>query len=90
MKAIKTHTIRIVTYKRNGESRTTLQEGTLPELIGYFRYGLETGHSYQHEKGNKKINLEPKTIKSLISNLNNAKTNAAANGCPNVHYSLND
>jgi hypothetical protein len=61
--------------------------GTLPELIVAFSYTLDCGRSYQHEKGNKKINCNPTTIKSLISNLNNAVNNSAANGYAGVTYS---
>ena len=43
--------------------------GTLEELIKTFSYTLEKGASWQHEKGNKKINRNPKNIKSLISNI---------------------
>ena len=63
---------------RNG--RTTKFQGTIDELVQCFSYTLECGASYAHEKGNKKINRNPTTIKSLISNLNNAVNNSAANG----------
>lgn len=59
---------------------TYTQEGTLPELIQAYSYTLECGASWQHEKGNKKINKQPKSIKSLITNLYNAANNSAANG----------
>jgi len=55
-------------------------DGTLAELIQSFSYTLECGASWQHEKGRKKINQEPKTIKSLITNIYNAKNNSARNG----------
>ncbi len=64
--------------------------GTLEELIQYFAYTLEVGVSWQHEKGNKKINRSPKSFKSLVTNLNNAKNNAAANGCASTQYELKD
>lgn len=54
---------------------------TIDEAVEYYRYTLECGSSWEHEKGNKKINLHPKTIKSLISNLDNAANNSARNGC---------
>jgi hypothetical protein len=54
---------------------------TIEEAVDYYSYTLECGYSWQHEKGNKKINLHPKTMKSLISNLNNATNNSARNGC---------
>ena len=59
---------------------------TIEEAHDYFMYTLEKGASWEHEKGNKKINLKPKTIKSLISNLNNAVNNAAANGYAGETY----
>lgn len=62
--------------------------GTLSELIECFSYTLECGASYQYERGNKKINRNPKSIKSLISNLNNASNNAAANGYSGVDYTV--
>lgn len=64
--------------------------GTLSYLISYFKYTLETGKSYQLEKGNKKIDIKPKTIKSLIKNLNNARSNAAANGYSEVSFYLKE
>ena len=41
--------------------------GTIPELAEKFSYTLENGHSW-----NSKINRNPKTAKSLVSNLNAA------------------
>lgn len=61
-------------------SRYYYQEGTLAELVASYKYTLETGQSYESEKGNKKINTQPKGIVTLIKNLNAAVTNAAANG----------
>ena len=58
----------------------------LEELIEYFSYTLECGASYQHERGNKRIDCNPKTIKSLIKNLNNAESNTAANGYSSTYY----
>lgn len=63
-----------------GRDREYTSEGTLEELIAYHKYTLETGKSYEHEKGNKKINLNPKTIQQLCDNLVKAKDNAARNG----------
>jgi hypothetical protein len=78
-----THTIKII---RKGVEKTTT--GTVEELISYFQYTLEVGAAYAHEKGNKKINQTPKTAKSLVNELNKAKCNAAANGCPDTYYEL--
>lgn len=61
---------------------------TLVEAVEYFGYTLECGASYQHEKGNKKINRRPTTIRSLISNLNNASNNSAQNGCGDYYSAV--
>lgn len=71
---------------RNGKETQT--QGTLEELLSYFSYTLECGKSYEHEKGNKKINLNPKTAKSLVTQLNNAVNNSAANGYSTISFRL--
>lgn len=76
----------IIESYRSRSNSTTRYSGTVEELVMIFSYTLECGASYQHEKGNKKINRNPKTIKSLISNLNNAVNNSAANGYAGVTY----
>lgn len=53
---------------------------TVAEAVEYYGYDLEKGASWEHERGNKKINRNPKTIKALLTALNNASSNAAANG----------
>ena len=83
MAAAKIHTIII---SRRGKERET--SGTLEELVQYFAYTLEKGESWQHEKGNKKINCHPKSIGALVKNLNNAENNAAANGYSSTSYIL--
>lgn len=72
----------IITYTKPMTGRSyTSNPLTLEEAVKYFGYTLECGASWQHERGNKKINRNPKTIKSLITNLNNASDNTARNGC---------
>ncbi len=67
--------------------RITEFTGTIEYLVNQvFGYTLEVGASWQHERGNSKINRNPKTIKSLITNLNNAKANAARNGVSATQY----
>ena len=64
-----------------GVFTTTTRESrplTLKEAIEYYQYTLSTGKSY--ERGGKKINLNPKTIKSLITNLTNAINNSSSCG----------
>ena len=60
--------------------------GTVEDLIQYYFYTLECGAAYEHEKGNKKINCSPKTIKSLVTNLNNAVNNSATNGYAGIFF----
>lgn len=69
---------------RTGKSLTHV--GTLPELIQIHSYTLECGKSWEHEKGNKKINTQPRTIGSLVTNLTNAVNNSAANGYAGRSY----
>ena len=76
-------TFTICTERRGRITETT---GTIAELTQYFSYTLECGRSWQYERGNKKINTQPKTIKSLITNLNNASNNSARNGYSGVYY----
>jgi hypothetical protein len=73
----------IITCTKGRDSRTyDSRPLTLPEAIEYYSYTLECGASWQHEKGNKKINRKPATIKGLLTNLNNS----AANGWANQSY----
>ena len=83
----KTYTIVKTNFRTDQEYRQT---GTLEELLEAYRYTLECGKSYEHEKGNKKINLNPKSAKSLVTQLNNAVNNSAANGFSNYSYQLED
>lgn len=55
---------KIYTVIKTRKGRTDEIQGTLEELISYFGYTLEVGHSW-----NPKIQRNPKTIKSFISNL---------------------
>lgn len=72
---------------RNGKDSVIV--GTLEDLVDYFGYTLEVGQSWEREKGNKKINMNPKSGKSLVDNLNKAVTNASANGHSSTYYTLN-
>ena len=78
------NTYKIIIHRDGRPDRET--SGTLAELIDYFGYTLEKGYSWQRERGNKKINRQPKTISSLITNLNNSESNAASNGYSRVWY----
>ena len=69
-------------------SSDIVHTGTLDELKHTFNYTLECGKSWEHEKGNAKININPKSIKSLVNMLNKAVNNSAANGYAGIHFSL--
>ena len=56
-------------------TRTYTLKGTLEELIEATRYTFEVGYSY-----NRKINTNPKTIKSFVSNYRKALEEKQ--GCP--------
>jgi hypothetical protein len=73
-----------------GRRTTMSSSGTVEQLVTYHSYTLECGDSYSHEKGNKKINRNPKSIESLVKNLNNATNNSAANGYSGIHYSYDE
>lgn len=72
-----------------GSPRISYYTGTLEYLIkNVFGYTLEVGASWQHEKGNKKINRNPKTAEQLAINLYNAKNNAARDGYSGYDYEV--
>ena len=72
---------------RNGKDSEII--GTIDYLVNqYFGYTLECGQSYEREKGNRKINTNPKSGKSLVDNLNKAVNNSAANGYSDTYFSL--
>ena len=86
---MKTYTIR-ETYAPLFSDRIRIHDhtGTLEELTQAFSYTLTVGKSYERERGNRKINLAPKTISSLVNNLNNARDNAARNGYSGYDYRI--
>ena len=86
MKQLKLNKMKTFTIITNRKGRETEHSGTLLELIKYHKYTLEVGRSWEHEDGNSKINENPKGIKSLIKNINNATQNAAANGYSSTYY----
>ena len=64
----KKYTILKVKTSMKSEDKVTLIENkTVKELVDYFSYTLEIGHSY-----NKSIKQNPVTIKSFLSNVNKA------------------
>ncbi len=84
----KAYSIQATRYSYSGEARTSITSGTLAELTEYFGYTLECGHSYERERGRKKVNTAPKSARALVTALNNAQENIARNGCASTSYSL--
>ena len=84
----------IVTRTQYRNSGTTAYNNNIPmtiaELIEYYSYTLEKGASWAHEKGNRKINKNPKSIKSLITNLCNSENNAAQNGHASCNFTYEE
>ncbi len=62
----------VISYHRGRETEYT---GTVEELTEKFSYRLECGRSWQYQKGCKKVNTAPKTIKQLLTALDNAVYN---------------
>jgi hypothetical protein len=75
MNMTKVYTIKHVSLS-TGYERT--QTGTLAELIDAYNYALECGKAYEHERGNEKINMSPRTVESLVTNLNRALNNSSS------------
>jgi len=71
----KVYTIKRVSLS-TGSERT--QTGTLAELIDAYGYTLKCGKAYEHERGNAKINMSPRTVASLVTNLNRAINNSGS------------
>jgi len=78
----------VIRSTRNRDGSSFDMEGTVAELTEKCSYTLDCGYGWQHEKGNKKINCKPTTIKGLITNLNNALNNAASNGYADKQFTL--
>ncbi len=74
------------TRMSTGAERT--QTGTLAELIDAYSYTLKSGKAYERERGNAKINMSPKTVESLVTNLNRAINNSSSLGSANGFYEL--
>ena len=72
---------KVVYVAKTRKGRTTIWAGTVEELItNVFGYTLECGNSW-----NKKISREPKTVASLVSNLNKS-VDETQGGCFDPDY----
>lgn len=69
----------------NRQERITSYTGTIPYLVNeVFGYKLQCGHEY-----NSKINKNPKTIKSLITALNDSARELQPNTIPDYYQLQN-
>lgn len=48
---------------------------TLSEAVEYYSATLASGKALEHERGNRKVNLKPTTIKALLTSLANSSHN---------------
>lgn len=48
---------------------------TLAEAVEYYSATLASGKALEHERGNRKVNLNPKSIKALLTSLANSSHN---------------
>ena len=81
--------VKEITIIKNRNGKDSEIVGTVEDLVNnYFGYTLEVGQSWEHEKGNRKINRNPKSGKSLVDNLNKAVTNSAATGYSSTYFTL--
>ena len=80
---------KVYTIVRTNTRTGTVCTDTMPlyEAVHFYGYALDCGFLHQAKQGNTKINRTPKTIASLIRNLNNAANNVVANGCSTISYS---
>jgi hypothetical protein len=62
------------------QSRSTKWVGTVEDLTDAFSYTLKVGAAYASEKGNKKINVKPKTVKALVKELEKSQYNSGNSG----------
>jgi len=75
--------IHTIIKTRRGQSKEI--SGTVEELTSYFSYTLLVGHSY-----NSKISKNPRTAKSLVSNLNKAVAEKMRGSYDPDHYTLKE
>ena len=64
--------------------------GPIEELPQRCRSQLECGHSWEYQKGCKKVNTAPKTIKQLLTALANAVYNTQGGCFEQDHYALKE
>lgn len=76
----------VVGFYRARFDKNRFKKGTLAQLVEYYQSTLECGKEYEHERGNKKISLNPRNIESLVKNLNAAQDNRMANGYSEDYY----
>jgi hypothetical protein len=76
----------VKTYPVSGATSET-HPMTVAEAVDFFRYTLKQGAA--SSKGGKRVNVTPVTIKGLLTSLNNASSNMAANGCGPSYIAIN-
>lgn len=78
------------TIVKSHRDRKTEFTGTLEELTQMFSYTLEKGYAWQNQRGCKKVNKQPKTIKALLTALANAVYNTQGSCYEQDYYELKE
>jgi hypothetical protein len=78
-KAPKEYTIEITRISLHSDDKVSYVTNTLEGLVRYFSYILECGEGWSCGKGMKKVNINPKSINSLVTALNNSAYNTGIN-----------
>ena len=86
---MKEYTVKVNRFSYSGVASERIYTGTMEHLVNdVFSYTLECGHSWEYERGNRKVNMNPRTGRTLVNALNNAAYNTSRNGNPNTYYTL--
>ena len=80
---------KVYTIARTNTATGRVLTDSMPlwEAVHFYGHALDCGFLHQNKHGNTKINRTPKTIASLIRNLNAAANNVATNGQSTISYS---
>lgn len=75
----KVYTVTMTRHDYNGD-KCYNHSGTVDELVEYYNKILRDGQSHEYENGSYRINMHPKTISSLLTELHNSCENTYRDG----------
>ena len=76
----------VIGFYRARFDKNRFKKGTVKQLVEWYQSTLENGKEYEHQRGCKKISLNPRNLEGLVNNLNKALDNIAANGYCEDYY----